>query len=546
MSIEYDRSLDRNPANHAPLTPLSFLTWAAAVYPNRFSGVHGSRRFTWAETYARCRRLASALRRLGVERNTTVALMTANTPEMYEAHFGIPMAGGVINTLNTRLDAPTLAFMLRHGEAKVLLVDGQYASVMREAVAQSGLEIPIVDIVDPLYDGPATRIGGYEYAEFLSSGDPSFLWEPPKDEWDAIALSYTSGTTGDPKGVVTHHRGAYLAALGNILAWDMPMFSKYLWSVPMFHCNGWCHAWALAARAGTNFFLRKVDAAPMLGLIRDHTITHMGGAPIVYSTILGAPESCFEGIRHPVHAIIAGAAPPVAVLEAMEKRGFQLYHVYGLTETYGPATLCMKHPEWDSLPSGERALYNGRQGVRFPTAESVTVLNPETMQEVPRDGETMGEVMFRGNLTMKGYLKNAPATQAAFAGGWFHSGDLGVLHADGYIKVKDRSKDVIISGGENISSLEVEDAIHRHTAVLACAVVARPDPKWGESPVAFVELKPGAEAGEAEIIGHCQALIARFKCPKQVIFGPVPRTATGKIQKYVLRERVRSASAIDT
>lgn len=541
----YDTHLDRNPANYAPLTPVSFLAWAAAVYPDRVSGIHGTRTITWRETYERCRRLASALRALGVERNTTVALMLANTPEMYEAHFAVPMSGGVINTLNTRLDADALAFMLRHGEARVLITDRAFSAVMSDAVARSGMALTVIDVDDPEYAGPGERIGTLEYEAVLAGGDPKFEWQAPADEWDAIALSYTSGTTGDPKGVVTHHRGAYLAAIGNILAWDMASFPVYLWSVPLFHCNGWCHAWAVAARAGTNVYLRKVDAVAMLNLIRQHRVTHFGGAPIVHSMILNAPEACFEGIRHTVHCYIAGAAPPAAVIEAMEARGFKISHIYGLTETYGPATICSKHPEWDALESVERARLNGRQGVGFSVVEGLTVMDPETMEEVPKDGETIGEVMFRGNLTMKGYLKNPAATEAAFAGGWFHTGDLAVRHGDGYIKIKDRSKDIIISGGENISSLEVEDAIHRHGKVLACAVVAQPDAKWGEVPVAFVELKPGTEAAADEIFAHCRSLLAHFKCPKRVVFGPVPRTSTGKIQKYVLRERVRSTAAID-
>jgi len=541
----FDTHLDKNPANFAALSPVSFLAWAADVYPDRLAGIHGGRRFTWRETYARCRRLASALRQLGVERNTTVAVMLANTPEMLEAHFGIAMAGGVINTLNTRLDAANLAFMLRHGEARLLIVDRAYSTLMSEAIRQSGVTLTVIDVDDPCYDGPGGRIGTLEYEAMLAGGDPHFDWHLPPDEWDAIALSYTSGTTGDPKGVVTHHRGAYLAALGNILAWDMPSFPVYLWSVPMFHCNGWCHAWAVAARAGTNVYLRKVDAPVMLDLIRRHRVTHFGGAPIVHSMILNAPDECFDGIDHTVHCYIAGAAPPAAVIEAMERRGFRISHIYGLTETYGPATMCSKHPEWDDLPSAERARLNGRQGVRFSVQEGMTVIDPGTMEPVPADGETIGEVMYRGNITMKGYLKNPAATDAAFAGGWFHTGDLAVLHPDGYSKIKDRSKDIIISGGENISSLEVEDAIHRHAKVLACAVVAQPDPKWGETPVAFVELKEGADASPDEILSHCRLHLAHFKCPKRIVFGPVPRTSTGKIQKYVLRDRVRSASAID-
>ncbi|MFN0102782.1 MAG: acyl-CoA synthetase [Bryobacteraceae bacterium] len=538
-------NLDRNAANFAALTPVSFLAWAADVYPDRVSGIHGARRFTWRETYERCRRLASALRKLGVKRDTTVALMLANTPEMYEAHFGIPMAGGVINTLNTRLDADALAFMLDHGEARVLITDRSFSAVMKTALKRSQVQPIVIDVDDPGYEGPGERIGSFEYESVLAGGDPSFAWQAPPDEWDSIALSYTSGTTGDPKGVVTHHRGAYLAAIGNILAWDMPSFPVYLWSVPMFHCNGWCHAWAVAARAGTNVYLRKVDPLAMLELIRKHRVTHFGGAPIVHSMILNAPDECFNGITHRVNCYIAGAAPPAAVIEAMELRGFRISHIYGLTETYGPATMCSKHPEWDAVDSAERARLNGRQGVRFAVEEGLAVMAPETMTPVPADGETIGEVMFRGNITMKGYLKNPAATDAAFAGGWFHTGDLAVTQPDGYIKIKDRSKDIIISGGENISSLEVEDTIHRHKNVMACAVVAQPDAKWGESPVAFVELKEGVTSSQEEIIAHCREHMAHFKCPARVIFGPVPRTSTGKIQKFVLRERVRSPTAID-
>jgi len=538
-------ALEPNSANYAALTPVSFLAWAARVYPERLSGIHGTKRFTWRETYARARRLASALQKLGVGHNDTVAVMLANTPEMYEAHFGVPMAGAVLNTLNTRLDAGALSFMLRHGEAKVLITDRAYSALMRETLDRLGGDLAVIDVDDSEYQGEGDRLGALTYEELLATGDPAFPWQPPADEWDAIALSYTSGTTGDPKGVVTHHRGAYLAALGNIVTWDMPSFPVYLWTVPMFHCNGWCHPWTVAAKAGTNVFLRKVEARAMLDAIRQHRVTHFGGAPVVHSMLLNAPDAWYEGITHTVNGFIAGAAPPVAVLEAMERRGFAISHIYGLTETYGPATYCAKHPEWDALPVGDRARLNGRQGVPFVTEEGLTVMDPATLQTVPADGETMGEIMFRGNLTMKGYLKNPGTTAAAFAGGWFHTGDLAVIEPDGYIKIKDRSKDIIISGGENISSLEVEDTFYRHASVLACAVVAQPDPQWGETPVAFVELREGCEVTEAELIAHCRANLAHYKCPKRVVFGPVPRTSTGKIQKYALRERVRSAAAID-
>jgi len=540
----YD-ALEPNAANYAPLTPLSFLAWAARVYPNRTSGIHGQKRYTWQETYTRARRLASALQQQGIGHNDTVAVMLANTPEMYEAHFGIPMAGAVINTLNTRLDAGALSFMLRHGDAKALITDRAFSPLMRETLDRAGLDLLIIDVDDSEYLGDGDLLGSITYENLLLTGNPHFAWQPPSNEWDAIALSYTSGTTGDPKGVVTHHRGAYLAAVGNTLTWDLPSFPVYLWTVPMFHCNGWCHPWTIAAKAGANVFLRKVEARAMLEAIRDHRVTHFGGAPIVHTMLLNAPDDLYAEITHTVNGFIAGAAPPVAVLEAMERRGFRISHIYGLTETYGPATYCAKHPEWDDLPLPERAKLNGRQGIPFVTAEGLAVMDPDTMQAVPADGETMGEVMIRGNLTMKGYLRNPASTAAAFAGGWFHSGDLAVLEPDGYIKIKDRSKDIIISGGENISSLEVEDIFYRHPAVLVCAVVAQPDPQWGETPVAFVELREGAAATEAELIGHCRQNLAHYKCPKRVIFGPIPRTSTGKIQKYALRERVKSAAAID-
>ena len=540
----YD-ALEPNAANYAALTPLSFLDWAARVYPDRISGIHGQKRFTWRETHERARRLASALQKLGIGHNDTVAAMLANTPEMYEAHFGIPMAGAVINTLNTRLDAGALSFMLGHGEAKALITDRAFSALMRETLDRFGRDLVIIDVDDSEYSGDGDLLGQMTYEQLLATGDVDFAWQPPANEWNAISLSYTSGTTGDPKGVVTHHRGAYLAALGSALTWDLPSFPVYLWTVPMFHCNGWCHPWTVAARAGTNVFLRKVEARAMLEAIREHRVTHFGGAPVVLTMLLNAPDDLYTGISHTVNGFTGGAAPPVAVLEATERRGIHLTHIYGLTETYGPATYCAKHPEWDALEAGARARVNGRQGVPFVTEEGLAVMDPETMQPVPADGETMGEVMFRGNLTMKGYLKNPGSTAAAFAGGWFHSGDLAVLEPDGYIKIKDRSKDINISGGENISSLEVEDTFYRHAAVLACAVVAQPDAQWGETPVAFVELREGATATEAELIAHCRANLAHYKCPKRVVFGPVPRTSTGKIQKYALRERAKSAAAID-
>jgi fatty-acyl-CoA synthase len=544
-ATRYDADLGKTTANYAQLTPIGFLAWAAASCPQRTSVIHGGRRFTWAETFARCRRLASALAAHGVGRGDTVAVMLLNTPEMYECHFGIAMTGAVLNTLNVRLDPPTLAFMLDHGEARVLITDREFSEVISAALARCAVKPLVIDVDDPVYRGPGARLGETDYEAFLAGGDPAYRWTAPADEWDAISLNYTSGTTGDPKGVVFHHRGAYLNGLGEILAWSMPRFPVFLWTVPMFHCNGWCFPWTIAALAGTNVCLRRVEAETVFRLIREHRVTHYGGAPIVHQTLLNAPAALWAGIEPGLKGFIAGAAPPAATLEAMERRGVEITHVYGLTEVYGPATLCVKQEEWAELEPRERAVRNGRQGMRFIVEEEVAVLDPDTLEPVPWDGETIGEIMFRGNITMKGYLKNPAATQAAFAGGWFHSGDLAVMHPDGYFKVKDRGKDIIISGGENISSLEVEDVLYRHPAVLAAAVVAQPDPTWGETPCAFVELKPEAAATEADLIQHCRANMAHFKAPKSVVFGALPKTATGKIQKYVLRERVRSSAAIE-
>ena len=541
----YEVGLDKNTANHTPLTPLGFIGWAAAACPDRTAVIHGSRRFTWSETFARCRRLASALAARGVTRGDTVAVMLLNTPEMYECHFGVPMTGAVLNTLNVRLDAPTLAFMLEHAEARVLITDREFSDVIAAALARSKVKPLVIDVADPAYRGPGARLGETDYEAFLTTGDPEYRWAAPADEWDAISLNYTSGTTGNPKGVVFHHRGAYLNGLGEILAWSMPRFAVFLWTVPMFHCNGWCFPWSMAALAGTNVCLRKVEAETIFRLIREHGVTHYGGAPIVHNMLLNAPDELWAGIARGLKGFIAGAAPPASTLEAMERRGVELTHVYGLTEVYGPATVCVKQQEWDDLEPRERAVCNGRQGMRFIVEEEVAVLDPGTMQPVPRDGETIGEIMFRGNITMKGYLKNPAATGEAFAGGWFHSGDLAVMHPDGYFKVKDRGKDIIISGGENISSLEVEDVLYRHPAVFAAAVVAQPHEKWGEAPCAFVELKPGAATTETELIEHCRANMAHYKAPRSVVFGPLPKTATGKIQKYLLRERARSAAAIE-
>ena len=545
-SNPFETDLDKTPANYAPLSPLGFIERAASVYPRRTAVIHGARRYTWAETYARCRRLASALSRRGIGVGDTVAAMLANTPEMYECHFGVPMTGGVLLSLNTRLDAEAIAFMLKHGEAKVLITDREFSPTVKGALARLGSKIEVIDVDDAEYAGPGERLGAQTYEQFIAAGDAAYAWKPPADEWNAIALNYTSGTTGDPKGVVYHHRGAYLNAICNIVTWGMPQHSVYLWTLPMFHCNGWCFPWTMAANAGTNVCLRKVEAAAIFRLIREHKVTHYCGAPIVHSTLIGAPDGMKKGIAHKVHGMVAAAAPPAAMIEGMEKMGFDLVHVYGLTEVYGPATVCAKHEEWDAVDIGERTRLNGRQGVRYLMQEAVAVLDPATMQPVPADGETMGEIMFRGNITMKGYLKNAAATQKAFGGGWFHSGDLAVMQPDGYVKIKDRSKDIIISGGENISSLEVEDVLYRHPAVVAAAVVAMPDAKWGETPCAFVELKPGTQASAAEMIEFCRKHLAKFKAPRAVVFGELPKTSTGKIQKFVLREKAKSASAIDT
>jgi fatty-acyl-CoA synthase len=544
MGSKYEQDLDKTAANHAPLTPLSFIERAAAVYPQRLAVVHGARRFTWKETYARSRRLASALTGYGIGVGDTVAVILPNITAMYEAHFGVPMCGAVLNAINIRLNAEAIAFMLEHGEAKLVIADKEFSGTVERALNLLKVKIPVVDVEDPEVQG-GKRLGEVEYEDFLESGDPDFAWRWPEDEWEAIALNYTSGTTGNPKGVVYHHRGAYLAAVSNIVTWGMPHHAVYLWTLPMFHCNGWTFPWSMAANAGTNVCLRRVDAAKIFGLITEHRVTHYCGAPIVHSTLINAPESLKSGIAHKVHGMVAGASPPAAMIEGMERMGFDLTHTYGLTETYGPATVCSKHVEWEALGIPERARLNGRQGVRYLMEEGVTVMDPATMQPVPADGETMGEIMFRGNITMKGYLKNPKATRDAFAGGWFHSGDLAVMHPDGYVKIKDRSKDLIISGGENISSLEVEDVLYRHPAVLAAAVVAMPDEKWGETPCAFVETRPGHEATEQEVIEFCRQHLAHFKAPRAVIFGELPKTSTGKIQKFMLRERAKSTRAID-
>ena len=546
MSSIYDTDLPRTPANFAPMTPLAFIQRTAEVYPDRLAIVHGELRQSWADTYARCRRLASALQSRGIGRNDTVAVMLPNTPPMVEAHFGIPMAGAVLNTLNTRLDPEAVAFMLDHGEARAIVVDPEFALIVKKALAlrQSKAPLLVVDVEDALY-GEGQKIGSLTYEALVAEGDPAFEWQYPGDEWDAIALNYTSGTTGNPKGVVYHHRGAATNAISNVLEWDMPKHAVYLWTLPMFHCNGWCFPWTVAARAAVNVCLRRVEAKAIFDAIRQHGVTHYCGAPIVHGLLVNAPAELKAGVPRGVKCMVAGAAPPASMIEGMEQMGFDLTHVYGLTEVYGPATVCAKHAAWDALDIGQRAMLNARQGVRYHLERDARVLNPETMQPVPMDGETMGEIMFRGNIAMKGYLKNPQATEEAFAGGWFHSGDLAVQYPDGYIKIKDRSKDIIISGGENISSIEVEDVLYRHPAVLAAAVVAKPDPKWGETPCAFLELKPGAEVTEADIVAHCKQHLAGFKVPRAIVFGELPKTSTGKIQKFELRKQAGSAAAID-
>ncbi len=543
MSSMYDQDLPKTPANFTPLTPLLFLERSAQVFPDHLAVVHGSGddalRRTWSQVYSRCRQLASALSNSGIVKGDTVAVMLPNTPPMVEAHFGIPMTGAVLNTLNTRLDPETIAFMLDYGEARMVIVDTEFAPVVRQALTlrKNTTPIQVVDVIDPLYTGDNQPVGDIDYEDFLAAGDPNFAWQLPADEWDAIALNYTSGTTGNPKGVVYHHRGATSAAISNILEWDMPQHAVYLWTLPMFHCNGWCFPWAVAARAGVNVCLRRIEAKGIFDAIREHGVNHYCGAPIVHGLLVNSPDELKVGLPTGVKAMVAGAAPPASMIEGMERMGFDLLHVYGLTETYGPATVCPPHPEWAEVDIGERARLNARQGVRYHLDRAVSVMNPETMEPVPADGETMGEIMFQGNITMKGYLKNPKATQEALSGGWFHTGDLAVMDPDGYIKIKDRSKDIIISGGENISSIEVEDVLYRHPDVLAAAVVARSDERWGETPCAFVELKDGSTTTDTSVIDHCKKHLASFKVPRTVVFCELPKTSTGKIQKFELRKQ---------
>ena len=546
MTNIFDQDLDPNSANFTALSPVSFVERSAEIFGDLSSVVHGHRKYTWAQTRDRSARLAAALRSLGVERGTTVSAMLPNTPEMVEIHYAVPALNAVLNPLNTRLDAALIAWQLNHCECAVLVTDREFAPVMAKALdilkTQFDRSIVVIDVCDSEYTGPGEQLGQFEYEAWLASHEPLSKLDGPQNEWDAIAVSYTSGTTGDPKGVVTHHRGAYLNAVSNVATWTMPHFPTYLWTLPMFHCNGWCFPWTVAMLAGTHVCLRRVEAQPILDAMRQHKVNHYCAAPIVHSLIYNAPESMRAGINQQVRGMVAGAAPPAAMIEGMAKIGFDITHVYGLTEVYGPASVAVKRESWAHESLTEQTRLNGRQGVRYVLQEGMTVMDPETMAECPADGTTMGEIMFKGNIVMKGYLKNPRATQEAFAGGWFHTGDLAVMEPDRYVKIKDRSKDIIISGGENISSLEVEDAIYRHPSVLACAVVAKPDPKWGESPLAFVEVKSGASVSQADLIAHCKNLLASYKVPKEIRFEEIPKTSTGKIQKFQLRERAKKVN----
>ncbi len=549
MNTIYDRDLDKNPANYVALSPISFVERSAEVFGDLPAVIHGARRYDWRTLRDRSARLAAALKSLAVGRGSTVTTMLPNTPEMIEAHYAIPALNAVINTLNTRLDAPLLAWQMNHCEAAVVITDREFAPLMGEALrllkTEHGRSPIVIDVCDSEYTGLGERLGAHEYEALLAAHEPLATLAGPRDEWDAIAVSYTSGTTGDPKGVVTHHRGAYLNAVCNAATWTMPHFPKYLWTLPMFHCNGWCFPWTIAMLGGTHVCLRRVEAPAILAAMREHGVDHYCAAPIVHNLIIAAPPALREGIRQKVRGMVAGAAPPASMIEGMAKIGFDITHVYGLTEVYGPASVAVKRDGWASESLSEQTRLNGRQGVRYALQEGMTVLDPETLAVTPADGQTMGEIMFRGNIVMKGYLKNPASTAKAFYGGWFHTGDLAVMEPDRYVKIKDRSKDIIISGGENISSIEVEDALYRHAAVLACAVVARPHEKWGETPLAYVELKPGANVTAEELIAHCKSLLAGYKVPKEIRFEAIPKTSTGKIQKFQLRERAKSASAIE-
>ena len=548
MASIYEQHLEKNAANHVPLSPVSFVERSAEVYGDLPAVIHGQRRYTWAQLRDRSARLAAALQSLGVGRGSTVSVMLPNTPEMVEVHYAVPALNAVLNALNTRLDADLIAWQMNHCEATVLITDTEFSPTMGPALKAlrevHGREVTVIDVSDSEYTGDGALLGNWGYEALLAAHPPLAQLHGPADEWDAIAVSYTSGTTGDPKGVVTHHRGAYLNAVCNAATWTMPHFSRYLWTLPMFHCNGWCFPWTVAMLGGTHVCLRKVEAAAILQAMREHGVNHYCAAPIVHNLIIQADPALREGVTRGVRGMVAGAAPPAAMIEGMAQIGFDITHVYGLTEVYGPAAGAVKRESWVQTDVSEQARLNGRQGVRYELQEGMTVMDPERMQEVPADGQTMGEIMFRGNIVMKGYLKNPSATQKAFEGGWFHTGDLAVMESDRYVKIRDRSKDIIISGGENISSLEVEDALYRHPAVMACAVVAKPDPKWGETPLAFVELKAGAQVSAQDLVTHCRSLLAGYKVPREVRFEPIPKTSTGKIQKFVLRERAQSTQAL--
>ena len=539
----YEQNLDMNQANFAPLTPLSFIERSASIYPDRISVIHGETRYTWAETYQRCCLLASALTRMGIGEGDTVSFMGANTPETFEAHFGVPMTGAVLNALNVRLDAKAIAFILDHAETKVLFADREYSDTIKAALELVADKPVLIDIDDPNFSG-GELLGEKNYEEVLKTGDPDFRCFQIGDEWQAISLNYTSGTTGNPKGVVFHHRGAYLNAVSMAMCWDMTAHPVYLWTLPMFHCNGWCFPWTLAAVTGTSVCLRHVRDDAIFAAIKSHEVTHFCGAPVVLNTLINAADELKQGVEHKVSAMTAGAAPPAAVIAGMEGMGFNVSHVYGLTETYGPCVVCAPHDEWSALSIDDRAELLARQGVRAPLQDEMMVADPETLEPVPKDGKTMGEIFMRGNLVMKGYLKNPATTQESFAGGWFHSGDLAVWHEDGYAQIKDRSKDIIISGGENISSLEIESVLFKHPKILEAAVVASSDPKWGEVPCAFVTLKQSQEMGVEELIAYCREEMAGFKIPKKVVFGPIDKTSTGKVQKYLLRDRAEEVELV--
>ena len=549
MASIYEQHLDKNTANHVPLSPVSFVERSAEVYGDLPAVIHGQRRYTWAQVRERSARLAAALQSLGVGKGSTVSVMLPNTPEMVEVHYAVPALNAVLNALNTRLDADLIAWQMNHCEATVLITDTEFSPTISLALKAlhevHGRQVTVIDVSDSEYTGAGERVGSLNYEDWLAAHPPVAQLQGPTDEWDAIAVSYTSGTTGDPKGVVTHHRGAYLNAVCNAATWTMSHFPRYLWTLPMFHCNGWCFPWTVAMLGGTHVCLRKVDAPSILQAMREHGVNHYCAAPIVHNLIIQADPALREGVPRGVRGMVAGAAPPAAMIEGMTQIGFDITHVYGLTEVYGPAAGAVKRDAWAQADVSEQARLNGRQGVRYELQEGMTVMDPATMEEVSADGQTMGEIMFRGNIVMKGYLKNPSATQKAFEGGWFHTGDLAVMEPDRYVKIRDRSKDIIISGGENISSLEVEDALYRHPAVMACAVVAKPDAKWGETPLAFVELKAGAEVKAEDLVAHCRGLLAAYKVPREVRFEPIPKTSTGKIQKFVLRERAQSTQAFD-